>query len=110
MDYVFNNTKKLLEKIKADSKNTKIYLQSVLPYNPNIGDKFSGHKSKQQDVIVLNKKLRKLAKKLDVKFLNIHKKFRDKNGELKENLTYDGLHLNKNGYIFWSKTIKKHVN
>ncbi len=110
IDYVLNNSKILLEKIKADSKETKIYLQSVLPYNPNVGDKFSSHKSKQQDVLVLNKKLKKLARKQEAKFLNIHKNFRNKKGELKADLTYDGLHLNKNGYIFWAKIIKKHVN
>ncbi|GGK42190.1 MULTISPECIES: GDSL-type esterase/lipase family protein [Flavobacteriaceae] len=110
IDEVLNNSKILLEKIKAVSKETKIYLQSVLPYNPNIGTKFSGHKSKQQDVLVLNKKLKKLARDQGVKFLNIHKKFRNKKGELKANLTYDGLHLNKSGYVFWAKIIKKHVN
>lgn len=110
IDEVLNNSKILLEKIKAVSKETKIYLQSVLPYNPNIGTKFSGHKSKQQDVLVLNKKLKKLARDQSVKFLNIHKKFRNKKGELKANLTYDGLHLNKSGYVFWAKIIKKHVN
>ncbi len=110
IDEVLNNSKILLEKIKAVSKETKIYLQSVLPYNPNIGTKFSGHKSKQQDVLVLNKKLKKLARDQGVKFLNIHKKFRNKKGDLKANLTYDGLHLNKSGYVFWAKIIKKHVN
>lgn len=109
VDDVLNNTKLILKKIKENSKNTKIYLQSVLPYNPNVGTKFSGHKSKQQDVLVLNKKLKKLARKQGVKFLNIHKKFKNKNGELKAYLTYDGLHLNKNGYVFWTKIISKHV-
>lgn len=109
VDYVLNNCKLIIEKIKTDSKETKIYLQSVLPYNPNVGDKFSGHKANQQLVIVLNKKLKKLARKQEVRYLNIHKKFRNKKGELKADLTYDGLHLNENGYVFWSKTIKKHV-
>jgi len=109
VDYVLNNSKLILEKIKSDSKETKIFLQSVLPYNPNVGTKFSGHKSKQQEVLILNKKLKKLARKQGVTYLNIHKKFSNKKGELKADLTYDGLHLNKNGYLFWSKIIKKKV-
>jgi lysophospholipase L1-like esterase len=110
VDYVLNNTELILDKIKSESKDSKVYLQSVLPYNPNVGTKFSGHKSKQQEVLVLNKKLKKLARKQGVKYLNIHKKFSNKQGELKADLTYDGLHLNKNGYVFWEKIIRKHVN
>ncbi|WP_298288659.1 GDSL-type esterase/lipase family protein [uncultured Lutibacter sp.] len=109
VDYVLNNTKLILQKIKTDSKNTKIYLQSVLPYNPNVGTKFSGHKSKQQDVLVLNKKLKKLSKKLNVKYVNLHKKFKNKQGELREELTYDGLHLSENGYVNWQKVIERIV-
>ncbi len=87
VDYVVNNCKLILEKIKSDSKDTKIYLQSVLPYNPTVGTQFWGHKSKQQEVLALNKKLKKLARTQDVKYLNIHKKFSDKKGELKADLT-----------------------
>lgn len=110
VDYVVNNSKLILKKIKSDSNDTKIYLQSVLPFNPTIGTKFSGHKSKQQDVLVLNEKLKKIARKYNVKYLNIHRKFSNKKGQLKSDLTYDGLHLNKNGYIFWAKIIKNNVN
>ena len=110
VDYVLNNCNLILEKIKSESKDSKIYLQSVLPYNPTVGNNFSGHKSNQQKVLVLNKKLKKLSKKQDVHYLNIHKKFSNKKGELMADLTYDGLHLNKKGYLFWAKIIKKHVN
>jgi len=108
--YVLKNTQLIIERIKQQSKNTKIYLQNVLPYNPTVGKKFSGHKSKQQTVLVLNKQLRKLARKHRITYINTHKKFRDSKGMLIKNLTYDGLHLNKNGYVHWTKVLKRYVH
>lgn len=107
--YISSNIKAIIEEIKKGSPDTKIFLQSVLPYNPNVGDRFQGHKSKQQLAIILNKHLKKIARQKGVKFIDIHKKFKNNNGELMAELTYDGLHLNKSGYLFWKQCIKKFV-
>lgn len=110
IDEVVENTAKILEEIIKDSPDTKIYLQSILPVNPLVGEKFSGHKSKQKEIILVNKKLRKIAKKLDIKYLNLHKSFSNKQRYLKPEYTYDGLHLSKEGYNHWAKLLFNHVH
>jgi len=45
ISYVTNNHRIIIEKILKDSENTTLYLQSVLPVNPTVGNRFSGHKS-----------------------------------------------------------------
>lgn len=109
IDYVLKYHQLIIDKIKSDSKHTKVYLQSVLPFNPNVGNGFSGHKSKQQVVVDLNKKLRKLARKNKIKYIKLHKAFKNSKGELIADYTYDGLHLSKNGYLHWQQFIEKKV-
>ena len=100
---VSKNIQKIIVKIQEQSPKTILYLQSVLPVNPNIGKKFSGHKSNVEKIIQLNNDLHKVAFDTDIHYLNIHKPFSDKNGHLKAKLTYDGLHLSEKGYAFWKK-------
>ena len=109
VDYVAKNSQKIVENIQKQSPKTIIYVQSVLPVNPNVGKKFSGHKSNVQKIINLNKKLEHIASEKGVNYINIHKPFSDKNGYLKVKLTYDGLHLSEKGYTFWKKRLKKYV-
>ena len=110
IDYVLNGTRKIIEQIIETSENTTIYLQSILPINPNVGDKFSSHKNNHKKIIETNLKLQELAKIFNLKFIDLHKAMRDKNNHLKEKYTYDGLHLSEEGYVKWKRTIIKHLN
>jgi len=110
VDYVVKNTALILAQIKSESPRTQIYLQNVLPYNPTVGKNFSGHKSNQQKVVVLNRLLKKLARKNKVKLINTHKKFRNRKGLLIKEYTYDGLHLSDQGYKHWTKVLYKYVH
>ncbi|AUC83855.1 sialate O-acetylesterase [Polaribacter sp. ALD11] len=110
IDYVLENTEKIILQIKSQSEETIMYIQSILPINPNVGKKFSGHKNNHQKIMDANKRLKKLAKKLNVKFINLHGKMRNGKKHIKEKYTYDGLHLSEEGYKKWRKIICKYVN
>lgn len=110
VDYVLENTEKIILQIKKQSKYTKIYLQSILPINPNVGKKFSGHKNNHQKVIEANKRLKALAKTHHLKYINLHKAMRNGKKYIKPKYTYDGLHLSEAGYIKWKKVISKYIN
>lgn len=107
--YVLKHTKAIIETIQKQSKNTTIYLQSILPINPNVGHKFSGHKSNHQNIIDANIQLKELAKSFTIQFIDLHKAMRDKNNHLKAKYTYDGLHLSDAGYVKWKKEINKYL-
>lgn len=110
MDYVVENTEKIIEQIKRQSPDTKIYLQSILPVNPNVGDKFSGHKNNHQKIIDTNKRLKELAKTHYITYINLHRPMGNGKMFLKPKYTYDGLHLSKEGYQKWKKILHKYVN
>jgi len=110
IEYVIKGTREIISKIQQQSKNTKIYLQSILPVNPKVGKKFSGHKSNQQKIIEANKQLQQLAKTLHVTYIDLHQAMRNRAKHLKPKFTYDGLHLSEKGYLKWKRVIKKYIN
>ena len=109
VDYVAKNAQKIIEAIQEQSPKTVINVQSVLPVNPNVGEKFGGHKSNVQKILDLNKILEDIASEKEVNYINIHKPFSDKNGHLKAKYTQDGLHLTEKGYLFWKNRLRKYI-
>lgn len=110
VEHVVKYYRLILETIKDDSKKTKLYIQSILPYNPNVGDQFKGHKSKQKEVLIVNEILHKLAKEYKLIYIDIHSSFSNEKGELKAIYTDDGLHLNQLGNEHWEESLSKYVN
>ncbi|MEE9362719.1 MAG: GDSL-type esterase/lipase family protein [Cellulophaga sp.] len=107
--HIVTNCRLILKKILKDSENTKIYLQSVFPVNPDVGNKFSGHKNKIKEILEVNRQLIFLAQEFGVTYINLHKKFKNHKGLLKPKYTYDGLHLSPKGYLKWRNSIKKQM-
>ncbi len=110
IEYVIKGTRQIITKIQQQSKNTKIYLQSILPVNPSVGNKFPGHKGNHQKIIDANIQLQQLAKTLHIPYINVHKAMRNRQKYLKSKFTYDGLHLSNKGYQKWKRVLKNHVN
>jgi len=61
------------------------------------------------EVDSINKRFRELAVKKKVGFLNINKNLVDHDG-LKEELTIDGIHLNRKGYDIWAQQVKSFLS
>lgn len=110
IDCILENTEKIITQIKRQSEETKIYLQSILPVNPHVGNKFYGHKNNHQSIIEANKRLKILARKQGLEFINLHKRMRNGKRHLKPKYTYDGLHLSDEGYKKWKRIIRKYVD
>jgi lysophospholipase L1-like esterase len=105
-EVIIANYKKIIEGLKAGTPSTKIFVQSVLPLNPQYR-KFPQHYDKVDHVIILNKLLRDMALEQQVAFINLYPLFLDQQNRLDEKLTTDGLHLNAEGYKIWAKFLKE---
>ncbi|AHF16152.1 GDSL-type esterase/lipase family protein [Niabella soli] len=101
---ILNNYKRIIRQIKKESPATKIYFQTVLPVNADIPPK-KGHYGKDEHIAAVNEGLKKLGKDEAITVIDLHPHFL-KDGKLNKDLTYDGLHLNINGYKLWSKILK----
>lgn len=97
-----DNYRQVVEVVRRESPNTKLYLQSVLPISEPI------NKEKNSDIVTLNNEIKVLAQTYNVTYINLYDKFYTQDG-LNKSLNYDGLHLNGKGYLLWREIIQNDI-
>ena len=55
----------------------------------------------------LNKQLQAIAAQENAGYLNLHALFVDGQGKMRQDLTTDGLHLNRQGYKVWQQAMQQ---
>tara|TARA_B100001057_G_C22698813_1_gene890819 strand:+ start:266 stop:997 length:732 start_codon:yes stop_codon:yes gene_type:complete len=103
-DYIANNIINIAKKIKTGSSNTKVFIQTLLPISKKKSRKY--YKLYNQRIRSINKFIIENQQKELYSVINLYPLFVNKKEQLKNNLTYDGLHLNEQGYEVWSSLIK----
>lgn len=102
---IVNNYKRIISYVRTATPKTTLYLQSILPLNEE-ALKYPYLKGKNAQVKELNTALAKLAAENGLTFINLHPLFADEKGELKKELTLDGIHLRAAAYIPWVNYLK----
>jgi len=102
---IADNIRKIITRIHNESPSTTIYLQSILPVNPDIKG-FPQHYDKNEHVISTNILLKKVADDTHVQFVDTYTFFCDENKKLKKEFTIEGLHINLQGYEAWVAFLK----
>jgi lysophospholipase L1-like esterase len=97
---VVRNYKKIIDKIRAGSPETKIYLQSNIPTFYRLVP-LPRHLFRD-----LNAALKTIADGVNIFYVDIYGRMADKNGDLKRSYTIDGVHLNGPGYQAWREAIE----
>ena len=106
---VFENCKKVINKILKDCPTTKLYVQSLLPINESFG-RWKKLEGKTDDVAAVNRLLRHYCEKNNIAYINLFKHFnRHGTNEMRKSLTVDGLHLSPQGYKIWAFHIGKYI-
>ena len=103
-NYIANNIINIAKKIKTNSVNTKVFIQTLLPISKKKSRKF--YKLYNQSIKNINKIITENQENELYSVIDLYSIFVNNKGQLKNDLTYDGLHLNKRGYEVWSKFIK----
>lgn len=80
-----------------EGKDTQLFIQSILPVNNGL----FGNEVSNKKVKAFNDVLRRIADEKGITYIDLHESFTDKNGQLDEKFTVDGLHLNGAGYEVW---------
>lgn len=111
-DEIVNNIQKIVNSIMNNSSSSKIYLQSIYPVNDTndkkIDRKYFKYRN-NEDVVLINKSLKKFAEKENITYIDIYSKLIDKNDNLKLDYTKEGLHLNNEGYEVIFNTLRSYV-
>ena len=100
---------RVVNEIRKRTPQTRVYVMSVLPINNSFG-RYKRMIGKEQTIRDLNVLLEPMATAAGAIWINIHPHFTDEDGNLRENLTSDGLHLLPPGYEIWRNIILPYVS
>tara|TARA_Y200000002_G_scaffold67025_1_gene51929 strand:+ start:2098 stop:2826 length:729 start_codon:yes stop_codon:yes gene_type:complete len=104
VSYIANNIINIAKKIKSNSSNTKVYIQTLLPISKK--KSYNYYDLYNQSIKRINKIIIENQQKGLYSVIDLHSLFVDNKGQLRSDLTYDGLHLNEQGYLVWSNFVK----
>ena len=99
VDDIYNNYIKIIELLK-DNKTMPIVQSTIF-----VSSKRDDYQNKNIQVKELNNKLESYCTAKGIKFIDLNRLLSSA-GKLKEEYTYDGVHLNADGYILWIKEVQ----
>ena len=94
---------KLIKEIQSKNSGVKVYIQSVFP----TAKKYVQYNG---DVVKFNEKLKRIAKKMNLPYIDTHSALVDESGALKLNFTRDGVHLTNQAYRAWVNVLKPYMD
>ena len=98
----FENLKTLFDGFDREIPDTEIFLQSTLPVNDDWRIPID-----PADVDAINDRLQREADTRGYTFLDLRPRFSDDDGELRHDLSNDGIHLLGPGYIVWRDELRR---
>ncbi len=108
-EIVLDDQRQILTYLRKIHPQTQIILQSILPH----GGEESTWEGRDKLLVIpnqrisrLNKRLQSIATKKSVKYLDLYPLFSNQQGNLRRELTTDGLHLSYQGYIVWRTALQ----
>jgi len=101
------NYVKILSKISKDSPQTLVYMISLLPVRYEL----LGEEVKNEQIMIANGKLKELAEKKGVIFIDMFSPLEEneENHQLNPNYTNDGLHLTADGYTRFKALLQRYL-
>ncbi len=104
VEYILNNYRKIINRVKSESPNTKLYIQSVLPVEDALH-----YTRPNTKILKINEGLVELTKEYSLIYIDLDGVFKDEKGKLNPDFSIDGLHLNGKGYLEWKKILIEYL-
>ncbi|MBX2865803.1 MAG: lysophospholipase [Leptolyngbyaceae cyanobacterium MAG.088] len=105
---VLDNYRDIMNYLNTEHPNTQVVVQSILPH----GAETSTWESREllldlsnDRIRLMNQSLKDIANNYDAHYLELYPIFANGEGNLRSDLTTDGLHLNREGYLVWRAAI-----
>ena len=103
---IVENYTKIIQQIKAETPNSQLFIQSVLPVNSAVKNTVFDNKA----IVSLNKSIQEIATKEGLPYLDIHQQLLDNSGVLKAKYTADGVHINGEAYTIWKEIVSPYLS
>ncbi len=106
---LLQNSRAVVQELRWAHPKAQIVIQSILPHS-NKQATWEGRDRllniPNRRIRYLNRQLQAIATTEGVYFLNLHPLFTNERGQLRPELSTDGLHLNQQGYLVWSSGLQ----
>jgi lysophospholipase L1-like esterase len=108
---ILANTRKILRTLRDRHPESTVVLQSILP-NAGAEATWEGRaklrSASNSRIRQLNQSLQVLTEEEGVQYIDLHNLLIDDRGNIREEYSTDGLHLNDKGYLVWSTALQVH--
>lgn len=108
-EIILGNQRRIILYLHRVHPKTQIVVQAILPH----GGQQANWEGREKLLAIPNSRIRNLNQQLQriaaaegVKYLNLYPLFANQQGELRPELSTDGLHLNPQGYLVWSSALQ----
>ncbi|BAY75631.1 GDSL family lipase [Nostoc linckia NIES-25] len=96
---ILSNYRRIVRRLRQNHPKAQIIVQSILPTRlPKLSN---------SHIRKINAQLAQIAKEEGANYLNIYSWFSDMEGNLRQELTTDGLHLSQEGYDVWQSALQQ---
>ncbi len=106
---LLNNYREIIRDLRWVHPDAQIVVQSILPHSGKQSN-WEGRdrllKISNERIRNLNQALKLIAEEEGAYYFNLHPLFTDTDGNLRPELSTDGLHLSQQGYLVWSSALK----
>lgn len=99
-DHLLKNYEEILRQIKERLPETKVYVMAYYPVNPEVAASIGISFTTRTNAALndTNDKLKKLAEKYGYSYIDVNDGIKDEKGQLKAEVTVEGMHLHAGGY------------
>lgn len=108
-DKVLRNQQRIIRRLRRTHPQAEIVVQSILPH----GDQEATWEGRDRLLAIPNSRIREINQKLQaiagaegVQYLDLHPLFTNEQGNLRPELSTDGLHLSRQGYLVWRSALQ----
>lgn len=105
---ILANQREIIRYLRLAHPDTKVVVQSILPHS---ADRLTWEgrdrllKIPNRRIQELNRRLAIIAEEENVSYLDLYSLFADTQGNMLVELSSDGLHLNRSGYLVWRSAL-----
>lgn len=108
LDEIVDNIKKIVEGIEDNRPQAQIYIESIYPINKDINEVAVGSRSNSA-ITEINNLLKEYCEEKDIIYIDIYNSLTNDDGNLSNEYSDDGLHLNDKGYEVVTAKIKEYL-
>lgn len=108
-EVILDNQRQIMRYLRKAHPTAQVVVQSILPHGAEATtwegrDKLLAIPNSR--ISQLNQQLQRIATKRGVKYLNLYPLFANQQGNLRPELSTDGLHLSPAGYLVWRTALQ----